>query len=421
MMTTADKNSRIRETFAATKLRRKSMTCRVFTVKVQYNKLSRLQREQLSGQFREAKWIYNSMLSQSKDGKDIFSFTEKDFVTVDHLDKDRNVVTDTVRYLSKREVQTTIAGVKTNISNLAKAKKKGLKVGALRFISDYGSINLPQYGTNYRIVGGNRVKVDKIRRPLYVRGLDQISGLECEFANAHLIRRAGGYYIAITVYVARQDPPEKNAVIGIDMGCETSMTMSNGDKVSCQIEETERLKRLQRILAKSKKGSNNRWRIRRRIRKEYEHMSNMRKDAANKLVHSLKPYRVVMQDEQLSAWKETGHGRKVQHSYLGRVKSRLMSDPSTFVLSKWVPTTRLCTKCGHKADLSQHDRTFTCPVCGHTEDRDVHAARNMLWFFSNKETLLSEQKEYDRRSFEQGLSSLFGTFENEAAESSAQR
>ena len=71
-------------------------------------------------------------------------------------------------------------------------------------------------------------------------------------------------------------------------------------------------------------------------------------------------------------------------------------------------------------DLKLSDRIFVCPVCGHTEDRDVHAAKNMLWFYSKRETLLTGHKEYDRVSFRQGLSSLFGTSEHDAAESLAQ-
>lgn len=419
-MNNTEKNLKIKETFAATKQRRKSMLCRVFTTKIQYNKLNRLQKEQLAGKFREAKWIYNSILSQSKEGMDIFTLTEKDFLSVNHLDKDGNVLTDEVKCLSKREVQTVISSVKANISNLSKAKKKGLKVGSLRYISSYSSINLPQYGVNYRIENNNRVKVGKIHGTLKVNGLDQMKNLDCEFANARLICRSSGYYIAFTVYTEKAEREGKKAVIGLDMGCETSITMSNGEKVNCQIGETERLKRLQRSLARCKKGSNNRRKIRSRIRREYEHVSNMKDDAANKLVHRLSKYKVVIQDEQLAKWGSTGHGKKVHGSFLGRVKSRLMGKCDTYVISKWVPTTKLCTECGCKVDLKLSDRIFVCPVCGHTEDRDVHAAKNMLWFYSKRETLLTGHKEYDRVSFRQGLSSLFGASEHDAAESLSQ-
>ncbi len=46
--------------------------------------------------------------------------------------------------------------------------------------------------------------------------------------------------------------------------------------------------------------------------------------------------------------------------------------------------TKLCTKCGTYNDsLKLSDRVFVCPNCGDTEDRDVHAAQNMVWLYDN--------------------------------------
>ena len=82
-----------------------------------------------------------------------------------------------------------------------------------------------------------------------------------------------------------------------------------------------------------------------------------------------------MQDEQISSWKEK-HGKKVQHSILGRVKRILMMREDTKVLDKYVPTTKLCRNCGHIHEgLTLWGREYKCPVCGETEDRDVHAAK----------------------------------------------
>ena len=30
------------------------------------------------------------------------------------------------------------------------------------------------------------------------------------------------------------------------------------------------------------------------------------------------------------------------------------------------------------------DRVFVCPVCGYTEDRDIHAANNMVWMYQHR-------------------------------------
>jgi len=42
-------------------------------------------------------------------------------------------------------------------------------------------------------------------------------------------------------------------------------------------------------------------------------------------------------------------------------------------------TTRTCNKCGHLNDkLPLSQRAFLCAACGHTDDRDVNAAKNIL-------------------------------------------
>ena len=90
-------------------------------------------------------------------------------------------------------------------------------------------------------------------------------------ANAKLINKPDGIYVAITIYIdntEKHSDIQEKALLGIDMGCETSLTLSNGEKLKLEVKETERLKRLQRSLARCKKGSNNRWRIRRKIRAE---------------------------------------------------------------------------------------------------------------------------------------------------------
>lgn len=421
-----EKNQIIGERGKETRMRHQSMRCTVVTTKVVMNKLKPQQKEQLYGQFREAKWIYNSMLDKSKNGHDIFSLTDKDFVTVNHLDKDKNVLTDEIVYLSRREVQSVVAGVKGNIKALAAAKKKGMTVGELKFISEYGSIDLPQYVKSYKIVGRSKVKVDKVTGPIRVRGLEQIEKLtdKYEIANAKLINRPNGFYLAITLFIEPSENSVNNGekgILGLDMGCETSLTFSNGKKINLEVKETERLKRLQRSLARCKKGSNNRKEVRRQLRVEYQHMSNKRSDLAKKTLHWLKNYRIVMQDEQLSEWQKEGHGKKISHGILGRVKDGLMSRVDTFVLSQWIPTTKMCTECGHIVNMELSDREFVCPVCGKKEDRDVHAAKNMLWFFGKQKTLCVGRTEYNREEFESGIRDIFGVTNHETAESSAQR
>lgn len=70
----------------------------------------------------------------------------------------------------------------------------------------------------------------------------------------------------------------------MDFGVGTKITLSNGAGIDFELRETSRLKRLQRNLARAKKGSRNRKRVQFLLRKEYEKLSNRRKDAQNQAI-----------------------------------------------------------------------------------------------------------------------------------------
>ena len=55
-----------------------------------------------------------------------------------------------------------------------------------------------------------------------------------------------------------------------------------------------------------------------------------------------------------------------------------MTLPNVVILDRFIPTTKLCPKCHSvKNGLTLADRTYICS-CGYREDRDVHAAKNMV-------------------------------------------
>ena len=55
-----------------------------------------------------------------------------------------------------------------------------------------------------------------------------------------------------------------------------------------------------------------------------------------------------------------------------------MALPQTVVIDRFIPTTKLCPKCHSvKNDLTLADRVYECS-CGYHEDRDIHAAKNMI-------------------------------------------
>lgn len=384
------KNQQISDTKRKTVERHQSMSCKTFDVKVQENALSARQREALRRIFLEQKWYKNFILAWSEQSEDnkISQFDTKQ-TAITKKDKDMNDVPVTIQYLTAQSRQCLVSRMLSNmktIKALTKAKKQ--RGGKLRFSSEETIIDLKQYGRSHKILSPNRIRIAGIPKALRVNGLRQFIGIEgIEFANARLIRRATGYYVQFVCYVpkdARCKNENNGTIIGVDFGCETSFTLSDGNKIDVKLRESDRLRRLQRELSRKKKGSGNFWRCVGKIRKEYQRLSNQRDDIAHKIVALLTSYGVcVIQDEQIKGWHKGGHGKAVQHSVLGRVKAKLLESENVVVLNRFALTTKLCTSCGRIHDeLTQRDRTFVCD-CGVRMDRDVHAAQNMVWFYEN--------------------------------------
>ena len=282
--------------------------------------------------------------------------------------------------------QSVIDSAKTNVSNLSKAKRKGLKVGRLQFKKECNEINLKQFGQTYAIKGKNKIRVQNIGI-LVVNGLEQINPNEVEFANAKLIKKPSGYYINITIYTKKQPEVQtEKEVLGLDMGIKDQLTFSNGVKVNFYLEESEQLKGLMRKLNRQVKGSNQYKQTLNRIKRIFEHMDNKKNDVVNKLNHILgENYIICFQDEMLNSWKRKkskrrfSFGRKVQHGILGRVKDRLKKNVSNHMLESFVPTTQTCPECGCLTKHSLDKRTYHCNHCGYENpDRDIHSAKMMV-------------------------------------------
>ncbi len=370
------KNAAIAASMAATKRRRANQSCKVFTLKIQASKLSAGQREALRLVFLEAKWLRNAIVG----AESINGYTIGSSVTVKTPD---GMEERAFTHLGSQMKQSVHAEVQHNLRALAGAKANGRRVGRLQFTSRVVSIDLKQFNTTYRFTSKTKGKIQNIPGRLTLRGLHQLAGWEP--ANAKLLAKPDGYYLAVTAYRNKEDVSDHNqpgTQIGIDMGLETHVTLSNRQKVNVTFDEPERLKRLQRKFARQIKGSNNRHKTRRLLEREYQKLGNRKDNAANQLVHHiLTNDHVVIQDEQIASWKRRDGfvrgGRNIQHSILGRVKTRLVRHPRVTVLPKNVATTQTCI-CGKKNKHELSQRTYHCQACGYSEDRDIHAARNMI-------------------------------------------
>jgi transposase len=393
------KNKRISQTKQDTLERHKDMVCKCYTCKIHEKSLSKKNKELLDRMFLEAKWLKNYILAWSgwksedenyKKSHSIFKFDAQGCKTITKKNAQMEDVPIelTLHSMIKDQIKADIC---SNIKTIHTLKQKGIQKsgGALKFVKEVNYIPLKKYGFTHKIKSSKRVTLPGLgRKGIIVNGLNQfISIPEIEICNARLIRRGDGLFIQFVTYQPKETKitVSNGKTIGIDFGCSTSFTTSEGEKIDVKIRESERLKKYQRSMAKKEKGSKNWQRELKKVKKEYQKITNRKEDTANKIVAHLKQYEtIIIQDEQLSNWQKNGHGRAVQHSVLGRVKSKLKTMENVVILSKNVPTTKMCTKCGQWHDeIKVWDRVFKCD-CGVLIDRDIHAAQNMVWFYENQ-------------------------------------
>ena len=377
------KNKRIAQSQKETRKRRKNMDVLVRTVKIQRNKLSSSQRETLDRLFLEGKWLYNTALAHDQ-------FDEKFRRNLGNTAEVKlpggGIETRNLKVLGGQLQQGVLARMRYNLKGLSASKKKGRKVGGLKFISEMNSLPLIQFGGTHKI-RGSKVKIANIPGWMRVRGLNQFTDTD-EFSSAVLIRKGKDFFVALTVYRSKDEHSSlatkrfsPDTTIGLDMGVSTHITFSDGSSVNARVEESDRLKRLSRKLARQEKGSKAFAQTKELIGDEHRKVVNKRNDAANKVTSWILGHEhVFMQDENISSWRrkysKARGSRSIQYGILGRVKAHLVDHPRVTVLKRNVATTATCI-CGEKTPHSLGKRTFSCPKCGYSAPRDLHAAENM--------------------------------------------
>ncbi|MQY58622.1 MAG: transposase [Clostridia bacterium] len=180
--------------------------------------------------------------------------------------------------------------------------------------------------------------------------------------------------------------PKTGKSVGIDVGCESFLTTSEGEKIDNPrfFQRTKKLlTKRQRSLSRKKRGSKRRNKARILLSKAHEKTYNQRRDFHFKVARKLLQAYDVVCIENMSHFK----------SY--RSLNRSMRDVAWFgffniLLFKAeeagkevikVPaknTSQLCSECGGPVPKSLSVRIHKCPHCGLSLDRDINAARNIL-------------------------------------------
>ena len=199
------------------------------------------------------------------------------------------------------------------------------------------------------------------------------------------------WYAALSVQVDLPAVRRENQVrsVGVDLGVRRLAMLSDGTTVEGPKPSRGNLRRLARLnrgLPRKVPGSSNRAKAAAHLAGCHSRIASVRNDALHKLTTRLvRAYGcIVIEDLNFKAMmRSRGLSRIISDMGFGEFRRQLdykiqPSVTKVVVADRWFPLSRLCMICDplHKG-LTLNDRTFKCEGCGHVEDRDLHAARNL--------------------------------------------
>jgi len=215
--------------------------------------------------------------------------------------------------------------------------------------------------------------------------------------SATVTRTAQRWFVSFTVE-AERDQPGRHArpgtAIGVDLSVKTLLTGVDDAGKVIEVKgpkplraSLRRLRRASRAHARKQPGSAGRRKSAAKLARIHARVANARANALHKATTALtREYETVV-TEDLSVTGMTANrklARAVSDQGFGQARRMLAykteREGGTLVVAgRWYPSSKTCSACGwRKPSLTLAERVFACEQCGHQEDRDVNAARNLL-------------------------------------------
>ncbi len=222
--------------------------------------------------------------------------------------------------------------------------------------------------------------------------------------NVTVSRQGKYWFVSIQIELELSEPAHSStSMIGVDMGVKRLFTLSDGnfeEPINVDFFK-DKIKRLQKRLAKKVKFSNNWRKIKEKINRLHTKIANIRHDTLHKLstVLSNSHAMIVLENLQIKNMTKSAKGDADNHGSMVKQKSGLnrvileqgwgmfktflqykqhwSGGQVLFVDPKY--TSQTCPVCQHKNKLSRKSQSeFECVLCGHEEHADIVGAKNVL-------------------------------------------
>lgn len=332
---------------------------------------------------RVCQQLYNRALAERKavyrlTGNIVGKFTQIKWLT--HLRRESQIFRD----IDVKVERGVLMRLDRAFQSFFRRIKNGEKPGFPRFkpIQRYTCIELAEVRSG--MVKGNRIKIKglPIIRIRPNRDLPDSSRLKSLRLVMH------GRILTVDLVYAESVVvlPESTEAVGIDLGVNERMALSNGDTVARRMVNRNKERQLQRSISRKKKGSNGRKKAVAAFARENRRNSIRNRNECHRITTALVNKYGLIAVERLRVQSMTrgnrGLNREILSQTWGILKEQLVYKAEwagrKVVEVNPAYTSRICSECGFVNGKAREYRMFECSGCGHCEDRDVNAAKNIL-------------------------------------------
>ncbi|WP_293346526.1 MULTISPECIES: IS200/IS605 family element RNA-guided endonuclease TnpB [unclassified Microcoleus] len=307
--------------------------------------------------------------------------------------------------LSRNEIINLLPSLKKEYEWLTEAPSQALQQAALNLSSAFlnffeGRAKYPNFKKkrnrqSIRFPQGCKLKDDILRLP-------KIGDVHCKVSrqpegtlkSVTVSVNPSGEYFAACLYDDGKNLPEKSSegkAIGIDVGLTHYAITSDGTKhgnPKYYRKYEKKLARRQKQLSHKLKGSNNRHKARIKVAKVHAKIVRCREDFIHKLSRKLVDENQVIVVENLAV-RNMVKNHKLAKSisdagwgeFCTMLKYKSEWEGKTYIeVDRFYPSSKTCNNCLNRVDsLSLDIRSWQCPKCGENHDRDINAAKNILY------------------------------------------
>ncbi len=239
-------------------------------------------------------------------------------------------------------------------------------------------------------VKGSRIRIPKLG---WVRMREPLRFKDAKILWATVSHRGKRWYVSLSCELtdlSHLKPAKNQGTVGVDLGVKSLAVLSNHkvfEPVQPLRKSLSKLRRLQRKLARSKKGGKNRVKLVLEIGDLHRKIFNYRQNALHQLTNYLSSHfsRIVIEDLNVSGMlKNSKLARCIADVGFYEFRRQLMYKAEqrgceVIIADRYYASSKTCGYCGKKnEELTLSDRHWKCPHCGlEIKDRDFNAAINL--------------------------------------------